>query len=349
MTAIAPTLASTQGELRSPVSPFGDTQFSSCSHWHIVAALSGVGPLPSGQENGATVVPSALSRTLSWTSPLVEETSTLLSQVARSPTYMANETTPLLVSTEARPSTPLQENRTTVTTASRPSKSGTIASSSHHPVSSALSPESFTKPPPTSSSTLLYVTHEPSGYSTARSSAFVTSGPRAVPESSSPTPGKPAQSPFVSPKSATTVKSTLSCPAVASTLPTSNTSYISMSYGLPPSTGHDLPSQVSCAPTTLITTTFLTQGTAAPSSSGTPGTFQGAHTTITSTVTETPESTFLTPVSVTEMGVGRLTLSAPPFVTSAELTTLADGTVVSVTQVIANPAQDASGSLAHHS
>jgi hypothetical protein len=49
------------------------------------------------------------------------------------------------------------------------------------------------------------------------------------------------------------------------------------------------------------------------------------------------------------MVVGRLTLSAPPFVTSAELTTLADGTVVSVTQVIANPVQDASGSLARHS
>ena len=49
------------------------------------------------------------------------------------------------------------------------------------------------------------------------------------------------------------------------------------------------------------------------------------------------------------MVVGHLTLSAPPFVTSAELTTLADGTVVSVTQVIANPAQDASGSLARHS
>jgi len=49
------------------------------------------------------------------------------------------------------------------------------------------------------------------------------------------------------------------------------------------------------------------------------------------------------------MVVGRLTSSAPPFVTSAELTTLADGTVVSVTQVIANPVHVASGSLARHS
>ena len=49
------------------------------------------------------------------------------------------------------------------------------------------------------------------------------------------------------------------------------------------------------------------------------------------------------------MVVGPLTSSAPPFHTSAELTTLADGTVVSVTQVIANPVHDVSGFLARDS
>jgi hypothetical protein len=48
------------------------------------------------------------------------------------------------------------------------------------------------------------------------------------------------------------------------------------------------------------------------------------------------------------MASGQPTVSAPPFITSTGQTTLADGTVISVTQVIANPAQDASHSSVGH-
>ena len=263
---------------------------------------------------------------------------------------MANATTPSSSSgpTAAGSCALLPGNPTTVSAACLPSKSGASAGSNHQPVSSAL----FPNPPPTLPSVLLPVTHKPADHSAARSSLLVTSDTHAITESSSSTLGKLPHSSFIPPKSVTTLKSTLTCPSVTATRsPTPNYSHISRSHGTPPSTWHGLPSQVTCAPTKLspITTTPLTQVTTTPVSPGTLGTSQSTHPTITSTVTETPESTFSTPVSITEMVAGQPTVSAPPFITSTgQTTTLADGTVISVTQVIANPAQDASHSSAGH-
>ncbi|KAI0308236.1 hypothetical protein B0F90DRAFT_137745 [Multifurca ochricompacta] len=92
-----------------------------------------------------------------------------------------------------------------------------------------------------------------------------------------------------------------------------------------------------------ITTTPPTRGLASTPSSGSPGINQSTHTTITSTITETPGSTFATPVSITETTDGRVTITAPPFITTAGLSTLPDGSVVSVTHVIANPLDVSTG------
>jgi hypothetical protein len=118
-------------------------------------------------------------------------------------------------------------------------------------------------------------------------------------------------------------RSTLECPAVSApanteTWPPTSNSNVSKLHGSPPPTGHDLPSQVACAPTSLspITTTPFTQGTATSTTPGTPGVFHST--------------------------------SAPPSITSTGLTTLADGTVVPMTQAMANSAQGASGSSPGH-
>jgi hypothetical protein len=122
------------------------------------------------------------------------------------------------------------------------------------------------------------------------------------------------------------VRSTLRCPVVSApanteTWPPTSNSHVSKIYGSPPPTGYGVPSQAACTPTSLspITTTPFTQGTGTLISSGTPGAFQGTRST-----------------------------SAPPSITSTGLTTLADGTVVPMTQAMANSAQDASGSPPRH-
>ena len=131
---------------------------------------------------------------------------------------------------------------------------------------------------------------------------------------------------FVSSVPAISVRSTLRCPAVSAPAytetwyPTSN-SHVSEFYGSPSPTGYGQPSQVACALTSLspITTAAFTQGTGTSISSETPGAFQGTRST-----------------------------SAPPSITSTGLTTLADGTVVPMTQAMANSAQDAPGSSPRH-
>ncbi|KAH9044457.1 hypothetical protein EDB85DRAFT_459309 [Lactarius pseudohatsudake] len=64
---------------------------------------------------------------------------------------------------------------------------------------------------------------------------------------------------------------------------------------------------------------------------------QSTHWTITSTVTMTPQTTFPTPVSITETTDGHVTITAPPLITTTGLSSSSDGTVVTVTHVIANP------------
>ncbi|KAI9460610.1 hypothetical protein BJY52DRAFT_1262730 [Lactarius psammicola] len=78
-----------------------------------------------------------------------------------------------------------------------------------------------------------------------------------------------------------------------------------------------------------------------PTGLGTSGLSQSTRSTLTSTVTETPESTFSTPVSITETTDSHVTITAPPVITSTGLSTLSDGTVVTVTHVIANPPREA--------
>jgi hypothetical protein len=68
-----------------------------------------------------------------------------------------------------------------------------------------------------------------------------------------------------------------------------------------------------------------------------------------STITKTPESTFATPAPIAETTNGSMTVTTRPFITSTGLTTLPDGVVATMTQVIANPLQDASGLSSSHS
>src|SRR6266702_1195805 len=77
-----------------------------------------------------------------------------------------------------------------------------------------------------------------------------------------------------------------------------------------------------------------------PTGLDTSGIAQRTHSTITSTVTDTPESTFSTPVSITETTDSHVTITAPPVITTTGLSTLSDGTVVTVTHVIANPPRE---------
>ncbi|KAH9065718.1 hypothetical protein EDB87DRAFT_879191 [Lactarius vividus] len=78
-----------------------------------------------------------------------------------------------------------------------------------------------------------------------------------------------------------------------------------------------------------------------PTGLGTSRKPQSTHSTITSTVTETPQTTFSTPVSITETTDGHVTITAPPLVTTTGVSSLSDGTVVTVTHVIANPPKQA--------
>ncbi|THH19726.1 hypothetical protein EW146_g1487 [Bondarzewia mesenterica] len=57
----------------------------------------------------------------------------------------------------------------------------------------------------------------------------------------------------------------------------------------------------------------------------------------TSTVTDTPESTFATPISIPVTVSGHTTLTAPPLITSLATSTESNGSAVTVTHVIANP------------
>ncbi|KAI0275094.1 hypothetical protein BC834DRAFT_29925 [Gloeopeniophorella convolvens] len=89
-----------------------------------------------------------------------------------------------------------------------------------------------------------------------------------------------------------------------------------------------------------VSTSFSAPGSA--TKSGAAGRLQSTASTITSTITDTPESTFSTPHSITETSDGHVTVTAPPFITSIGLSTMPDGTVVSVTHVFANPTNTSS-------
>jgi hypothetical protein len=113
----------------------------------------------------------------------------------------------------------------------------------------------------------------------------------------------------------------------------------------PPAVSYGLLSSVSAVPTELplvTTTDSATLGTMSAM-------LQGPVFTTVSTITESPESTFATPASITETINGIVTVTTPPLITSTGLTTLPGGEVVTTTRVIANPLQGASASSSGNS
>ncbi|KZV77696.1 hypothetical protein PENSPDRAFT_11615 [Peniophora sp. CONT] len=92
------------------------------------------------------------------------------------------------------------------------------------------------------------------------------------------------------------------------------------------------PSGVPAGSATITSGPSNSQAKSAPSVVDLPAT------TSISTVTEAPQTTFATPVSIAVTASdGHTTLSAPPLVTSVSPSTRTDGMVVQVTHVIANP------------
>ncbi|KAI0257109.1 hypothetical protein BJV78DRAFT_1277689 [Lactifluus subvellereus] len=126
---------------------------------------------------------------------------------------------------------------------------------------------------------------------------------------------------------------------------------ISKSPISPPTVGYGVSSSPSAMPTELsfITTTFSAYGSVSAMSPGTPSSLQSSLSTITGTITETSDTTLATPAPITETTNSGVPVTTPPFITSIGLTTQPDGVVATMTQVIANPLQGASGSSSNSS
>ena len=257
---------------------------------------------------------------------------------------MANPTTTLSGSIAAGTCTLLQGEPTTGFATYLPSKRDASADPSHHPLFVPL-PESSSRSPSTSLPILLPVIHTPSGHPVVHAGRPVT---YALPKSTS---GKPPQSPLVSPHYAATVKSyplaTHSLvPALVNTAarPLIPNSHVSKSHNS--SHARDvLPSNAPYKPF-MPSQIAPTYGTVTSLSSCIPENHQTISSTITSTVSETPQSTFPTPASITNPTDDQPTVSIPSSITG--LTTLAGGAVASATNAVANPVQGASLSSAGH-
>lgn len=160
-------------------------------------------------------------------------------------------------------------------------------------------------------------------------------------------PAKPAIVPTTSLYPTSSLPSVMA-PAKIETFPSTLDPY-SVDPGNPespistPAVSYGIYSSPSAIPTGLsfITTTFSAYGAVSAMSPETPGSLQSSLSAITSTITKTPESTFATPAPITETANGSIT--------STRLATLPDGVVATMTQVIANPLQDASGLSSSHS
>ena len=252
---------------------------------------------------------------------------------------MAIATTPRSSFMAAGTCTPLSGKAATGFGVCLPSKSGISTGASHHPVLTTSLPESSSKPPPRSLPFFLPVIYTPPGHSVARSGWPVTSGLQAVPKSFS---GEPSQSTIEFSQSVATLESypthspalasvnTATWPLIPNTRASNPCNLYSARDGLP-SNAYDWP-----PPTTTTQTTTST-------SFGIPGSPQSIYSTVTREVTETPQSSFPTPISIAEATDGQPTVSVTPPITSAGQTTMAGGTVVT------NPVQDASNSSVGHS
>lgn len=252
---------------------------------------------------------------------------------------MAIATTPRSSFMAAETCTPLSGKAGTGFGTCLPSKSGISTGASHHPVLTTSLPESSPNPPPRSLPFSLPVIYTPSGHSVARPGWSVTSGLRAVPKSSS---GEPSQSTIEFSQFVTTLESYPSHSPVFASVNTATWPLIPNSRASNPcnlySARDGLPSNAYYWPPPTTTTR-----TATSTSFGIPGSLQDIYSTVTREVTETPQSTFPTPISIAEATDGQPTVSVPPSITGAGQTTMAGGTVVS------NPVQDASNSSVGHS
>ena len=233
--------------------------------------------------------------------------------------------------------TPLQ-GKSTTGFAKRDLSTGPI----HSPVLFAPGPltESSSKPLSTSLPFLLPFIHTPSGYSLSYSGWPVTSGFHALPKSSS---GKLSKSPFVSPQYETTLKL---CPSEThpsvpdsvntATRPLIPNSHVSESHNS--SHARDVPSNAPYKPFGPLQTT-PTYTTATSMNSWIPESYQTVFSTVTTTVSETPQSTLPTPASTTDAIGGQPTVSIP---SSMNPTTPAGWVVASATSVGVNSGEGAS-------
>ena len=223
---------------------------------------------------------------------------------------------------------------------------------SHHPVLFVPLTESSSKSLSTSLPILHPIIHTPSGHPLSHSGWPVTSGLHTHPKSSS---GKPSQTPFVSPQNEATVKSSPSathssvpCSVNTASQPLIPNSHVSNSHNssharnVPPSSASaprepSKPSQITSA---CVTATLM--------SSWIPESHQTVSSTVTTTVSETPQSPSPTPASTTDATDGQPTVSIPSSTTSVGSTTPAGWVAASTTNVATNPVQGASLSSTDH-
>jgi hypothetical protein len=257
---------------------------------------------------------------------------------------MANPTTTRSSSKAAGTRTPLQGKSTTGF-----AKGDVSTGPSHHPVLFVPLSDSSSKPVSTSLP-ILPIIHAPSSHSLSRSGWPVISESHTLPKSSS---RKLSLSPSVSPQYETTVK--LHPSATHSLVPGSvdttvrpliPNSHVIKSYNS--SHARDVPT--SNAPYEPYSPSQIapTERTAASMSSWIPESPQTDYSTITTTVSETLQSTLPTPASTTDVTDGQPTVSIPSSTTSMGSTTPAGWVAASATNTGAMSVQGASLSSTSH-
>src|SRR6267154_5546314 len=227
---------------------------------------------------------------------------------------MANPTTTLSSSMAAGTCIPLQgKSRTGFATCSPSKRDVSTGPSHHHPVLFIPLTESSSKSLSTSLPILLPIIHTPSGHPLSYSGWPVTSGFHTLPKSSS---GQLSQSPFVSLLYETTVKlrpsathSSVSGSVNTAARPLIPNPHVSNFHSSSRARGV-LPSNAPYEPFKLsqIAPTYRTE---TPMSSWIPESLQPdtVFSTVTTTVSETPQSTSPSPASTTDVTGGQPTVS----------------------------------------
>ncbi|KAH9178688.1 hypothetical protein EDB89DRAFT_968314 [Lactarius sanguifluus] len=245
--------------------------------------------------------------------------------------------------------------------------SSRVVSSSSPPATPECSPPAHTKSAsssPSSRTSARSTVVEPDSpspppaHTTTRPSPAAPGAPKSPNTVSPARPAVPSSAPVTVPKESPPVFPTESFPTAPGAPESPNTVFPTDSFPTAPG-APELPGTISpvlpAVPSSASVTTSNTLSSVAPfpptSVTGPPTGFptglgtskkpQSTHSTITSTVTETPQTTFSTPVSITETTDGHVTITAPPLITTTEQSSLSDGTVVTVTHVIANPPKQA--------